>query len=177
MPLMLKPRITISQSAAAPAVKAAMFACLLGVVTLTGCVERTISVTSEPAGALVYLNDEEVGRTPVTVPFTFYGAYSVRLERDGYHALGTQQKAVAPWWEMPGPDLFAEMIPNNRVKLAWHFDLEKADATDPDTVIDHASQLRSQLQAESPALDTQVVQPQQAAPENASPATTSDVIK
>ena len=48
-----------------------------------GCVERLITVRSQPSGALVYLNDEEVGRTPVTVPFTFYGYYDVRLEHEG----------------------------------------------------------------------------------------------
>ena len=62
------------------------FACLVTVaatLSLTGCIERLITVTSQPAGALVYLNDEEVGRTPVTVPFRFYGVYDVRLEHEG----------------------------------------------------------------------------------------------
>ena len=49
----------------------------------TGCIERLITVRSQPPGALVYLNDEEVGRTPVTVPFKFYGVYDVRLEHEG----------------------------------------------------------------------------------------------
>jgi len=57
-----------------------LFAALL---LITGCVERLITVKSTPAGALVYLNDEEVGRTPVTVPFRFYGVYDVRLEHEG----------------------------------------------------------------------------------------------
>lgn len=169
MPSMPTPRIITACSPSLPTSNSAglllLFACLLSVASLTGCVERTVSVTSEPSGALVFLNDEEVGRTPVTVPFTFYGVYQVRLQRDGYHGLSTSQKAVAPWWEAPGPDLFAEMIPNNRVKLAWHYELEKAEAGDPDRIIDHASQLRSLLQTESPALDTQVVEPTQAAPE------------
>lgn len=47
-----------------------------------GCVERVISITSEPSGSLVHLNDEEVGRTPLTVPFTFYGVYDVRLSHE-----------------------------------------------------------------------------------------------
>jgi len=56
---------------------------LAALLLITGCVERLITVKSTPAGALVYLNDEEVGRTPVTVPFKFYGVYDVRLEHDG----------------------------------------------------------------------------------------------
>ncbi len=50
---------------------------------LAGCVERLITVHSSPAGALVYLNDEEIGRTPVSVPFKYYGTYDVRLEHEG----------------------------------------------------------------------------------------------
>jgi hypothetical protein len=62
--------------------RVAQFGIVIGASTLVGCVERTISITSEPRGALVYLNDEEVGRTPVSVPFTYYGVYDVRLERE-----------------------------------------------------------------------------------------------
>lgn len=152
-----------------------LLVCLL--VSLPGCVERTISVTSEPAGALVYLNEQEVGRTPVRVPFTFYGTYSVRLQRDDYVTLNTTHKAKAPWWEAPGPDLIGELIPNNKVELAWHFDLEKAVASDPDQVIDRASQLRTLLQEESPELNTAVVTPDQpsvASPEGESENTSSD---
>lgn len=49
---------------------------------ITGCVQRTISITSSPSAALVMLNDEEIGRTPVSVPYRFYGVYDVRIERD-----------------------------------------------------------------------------------------------
>ena len=110
-----------------------------------GCVERTISITSEPAGALVHLNDEEVGRTPLEVPFTFYGVYDVRLEQEGYKPLWTKQKTDAPWWEAPGPDLFAEMIPNNKVEQVWHFRMEPAPFVEEDDLIDRAVSLRESI--------------------------------
>ncbi len=116
--------------------------CLLSV----GCIQRTISITSEPAGALVYLNDEEVGRTPVVVPFTFYGVYDVRMEAQGYHPLWTRQKAKAPWWETPGIDLFAEAAPNGKAELHWHFTMDvqpPAEDVDADVLLDHAKQLRA----------------------------------
>jgi hypothetical protein len=119
---------------------------------LTGCVERTISITSEPAGALVHLNDVEVGRTPVTVPFTFYGVYDVRLEAEGHRTLWTTKKAEAPWWETPGVDLVAEAVPDARSDLAWHFDLEATPTVDEARLIDHARQLRATVeQAEPPS--------------------------
>ena len=115
---------------------------LLGV----GCVQRTISITSDPSGALVYLNDDEVGRTPVTVPFTFYGVYDVRLEAAGFKPLWTTQRAKAPWWETPGIDLFAEAVPNKKAELAWHFTMDEqvpAEDVDADKLLDHARQMRA----------------------------------
>lgn len=110
-----------------------------------GCVERRLLITSEPAGALVYLNDQEVGRTPLEVPFTWYGTYDVRLEREGYRTLQTEQVAEQPWWEKPGPDLFAEALPNKRVEIPWHLEMVKAQPAseaDPEQVLDFARQLR-----------------------------------
>ncbi|MEM9914979.1 MAG: PEGA domain-containing protein [Planctomycetota bacterium] len=88
-----------------------------------GCVQRTISITSEPAGALVWLNDEEVGRTPVSVPFRWYGTYDVRLEKDGFEPKWTTGEAQMPWWELPGPDLVAELLPGAESNVAWHYEL------------------------------------------------------
>ena len=124
---------------------------LLAVLCLlaTGCIQRTISITSEPSGALVYLNDQEVGRTPVTVPFTFYGVYDVRMEADGYHPLWTAQKAKAPWWETPGIDLLAEAVPHGKAELQWHFTMQPkppAEDVDVDVLLEHARQLRAATQ-------------------------------
>ncbi len=114
---------------------------VLASLILSGCVERTISITSKPSGALVYLNDEEVGRTPVTVSHLFYGVYSVRLELDGHKPLWTKKEAKAPWWEMPGPDLVAEMIPGKKVEQHWQFNLELIGETDLDSLIERARQM------------------------------------
>ncbi len=116
------------------------------VVGMVGCTQRTITITSEPAGALVYLNDQEVGRTPVTVPFTWYGTYDVRLEAEGYAALWTTHEAKAPLWDLPGPDLVAEAIPGSRVDLRWHFDMEPLTPADADRVVDRARQMRALVQ-------------------------------
>ena len=119
---------------------------LLGLaLCLTGCVQRTISITSQPVGALVHLNDEEIGRTPLQVPFAFYGTYDVRLEKEGFKPLWTKQKTDAPWWEAPGPDLFAEMVPGNKVEQEWHFELESASLMEEDPLIGRAEALRASI--------------------------------
>lgn len=120
---------------------------LIGVAG-AGCVQRTISITSQPEGALVYLNDEEVGRTPLEVPFTFYGTYDVRLEAEGHQPLWTTAEAKPPFWEHPGPDLIAEAIPNAKSNVKWHFEMEPAAPVDDaavDQLLDHAHQMRSRV--------------------------------
>ena len=92
---------------------------------LGGCLERTVTITSEPAGALVILNDEEIGRTPVETGFRYFGVYDVRLQREGFEPIVTEKEAVAPIWEYPGLDLLAIAAPwRVKTHLKWHFDLE-----------------------------------------------------
>lgn len=64
----------------------------------------------------------------MSVDFTHYGTYDVRIERDGMEPVLTSRKASAPAWDLPGPDLVVEVLPfqaNSRID--WHFDLEPRD--------------------------------------------------
>lgn len=115
----------------------------LVVLACGGCIERTVTITSEPPGALVWLNDQEVGRTPVTVPFNFYGTYDVRLHREGHRPLWTEQEAKAPWWDLPGLDLIFEVIPNGKSHQDWHFKLQPAPPVKEEALIDRARQMRA----------------------------------
>ncbi|MEC9372320.1 MAG: PEGA domain-containing protein [Planctomycetota bacterium] len=120
---------------------------LASAAALTGCLERRIYITSDPPGALVHLNDLEVGRTPVEVDFTYYGVYDVRLAKDGYDPLLTSAKAKAPIYELPLIDLAAEIIPTRIVTdIHWHFTLERTNE-EPDAVIDRARALRERIGA------------------------------
>ena len=116
----------------------------------SGCIQRTITIETEPSGALAYLNDVEIGRTPVTVPFTFYGTYDVRLELKGHQTLQVQSETKAPFWEAPGPDLIAEAVPgNHEVNIRWHYTLEKMQPVDGKLLVERARQLRRELNRES----------------------------
>ncbi|MGZ3388170.1 MAG: PEGA domain-containing protein, partial [Isosphaeraceae bacterium] len=50
-----------------------------GLFLVPGCVEQTMTIQSDPPGALVYMNDQELGRTPLTKDFTWYGDYDVQV--------------------------------------------------------------------------------------------------
>lgn len=120
-------------------------------LTLTGCIERRLTVTSDPPGAIVWLNDLEVGRTPVDVDFEWYGTYDVRLALEGHEPLMTSAKADAPVHEWPGIDLFASVLPvgfENHVR--WHFELEPT-AVDHDALLERARSTREALGAPPPA--------------------------
>ena len=109
---------------------------------LGGCLERTVTITSEPPGALVILNDEEIGRTPVETGFRYFGVYDVRLQREGFEPLVTEKEAAAPIWEYPGIDLLAILAPwRVKTHLEWHFDLEAL----PESGTEEATQSEQEL--------------------------------
>ena len=118
---------------------------------LPGCLERTIKVTSEPPGALVWLNDVEVGRTPLETDFTFYGEYAVRVRKEGYEPIMTTRLAKMPGYEWPVVDLASEAWPQKiTTEFTWHFDLvPAAERTDPEAareaILQRAAETRDRL--------------------------------
>src|SRR5262245_47530928 len=121
------------------------------VLLVIGCgrVERVITVNSSPPGALVWANDQEIGRTPLTRDFTWYGTYDVVVRKDGYEPLHTNTKVIAPWWQWPPIDLCVEILPGHWVdKREFTYELTPASTqpADPDTMLDRAEQLRIQLE-------------------------------
>ena len=80
------------------------------VVFVSGCVHRRLTIRSDPPGALARLEDREVGRTPVTVSFNFYGVRTISLEKDGYVRLVRNTKIKAPWYQVFPLDFFAEVL-------------------------------------------------------------------
>lgn len=104
---------------------------LAGAVALAlaagGCLQRRMHITSDPPGATVWVNGEEIGRTPVEAEFTFYGTYDVRLHHEGYEPVAEAKWAVMPWYEIPPIDFVATVLPwNVTTVVRWDFDLEPA---------------------------------------------------
>lgn len=117
------------------------------VLAAQGCLERKISMTTEPPGATVWVNDTEVGRTPLTTGFLFYGGYDVVARKDGYEPVSTSRDTPTPLWEYPPFDLIATALPFKITKtVKWHIDLKPSDpgAADPEALIQRANELRAQ---------------------------------
>ena len=118
-----------------------------------GCVERTLTITSEPSGALVEVNGEEFGRTPVTRDFTYYGKFDVTLRKEGYETLKEARWVVAPWWQVPPFDFAAELSPTRpRDRRGLSFTLEPTTEADVElgNLIDRAQDAAAELPATRP---------------------------
>ncbi len=86
---------------------------LLLLMLSTGCVEQLLTIDSDPSGAVVTLNDQEVGRTPVTTNFKWYGFYEAEVRKDGYQTLKTTSPVIAPWWQWVPFDLCTKSFPSD----------------------------------------------------------------
>ncbi len=79
-----------------------------------GCVERWLQIRSDPSGARVFLDGNEVGRTPVQVPFIHYGTHEVLLYVEpGDEAYRIDSRTVilkAPWYEWFPLDFIVENL-------------------------------------------------------------------
>ena len=82
----------------------------LTLAAVPGCVRRTMSFNTDPQGALIALNDREIGHTPVTVDFTWYGDYDVVARLDGYQTLKTHYRVNPPWYEIWPLDFISEVL-------------------------------------------------------------------
>ena len=75
-----------------------------------GCVRRRMTIRSNPPGAMVYIDDQQIGQTPVSTGFTYYGTRTVRLVRDGYETTTVKHTFEAPWYQRPPLDFFSENL-------------------------------------------------------------------
>ncbi len=117
-----------------------------------GCVERRVWIESTPSGALVWLNDAQVGRTPVEVAFTHHGVYDVRLEKEGFEPLLTSADTDGPLWDTPPMDLAAELMPMKaKCDVRWSFTLLLRDDSES-ALCKRAAALRLRMAAVSQAM-------------------------
>src|SRR5262245_45195499 len=76
----------------------------------SGCVRRRLSVRTNPPGAQVFVDDQEIGTTPCSAPFIYYGTRKITLMKDGYRTETIFQKIPPPWYEIPPLDFLVENI-------------------------------------------------------------------
>ena len=81
-----------------------------------GCVLRSLTIDSEPSGAMVFLDDEQIGETPVTTTFTYYGTRKITIEKidaEGrllYERKIVYEKIKPPLYQIFPFDFFSELV-------------------------------------------------------------------
>lgn len=83
---------------------------LAGSVSMTGCVHRRYTIRTDPPGALVVVNGEEIGPSPVSRSFTFYGDREITLMLDGFQTQTIIQPVKAPWYDNLLTEFFTENV-------------------------------------------------------------------
>ncbi|MFW6133657.1 MAG: PEGA domain-containing protein [Planctomycetota bacterium] len=117
--------------------------CLAG--ALGGCIERKMEITSDPAGATVWVSGVEVGTTPVTTPFTWHGEYEIILRKDGYETVKAARNVPPRIYEVPPIDLFSALAPwTYHDRRAFHFTMHELELPDDAELIDRARRMRQE---------------------------------
>ena len=121
----------------------------LAALAASGCVERRMTILSDPPGATVFLDGEEIGKTPVTTGFTFYGGREIRLERDGYQTFAKVERIEPPYYEMFPFDLVAEVFVPWRIvdRRYFPYKLAPAEPVDRVALVERAKRYREEHKA------------------------------
>lgn len=110
----------------------------------SGCVRRRLTVRTWPPGAQVFIDDQEIGTTPCSTSFVYYGTRKVTVIKGGYRTETLYQKIPPPWYEYPPLDFISENL------IAYEFRDERVidiqlvpeEATQPNVLLDRAQSLR-----------------------------------
>jgi hypothetical protein len=123
-----------------------------------GCVERRMTIRSNPDGAMVYVDDYPIGTTPVSTSYTYYGTRKIRLVKDGYETLTVYQPMPTPWYQWCGIDFFSENVWPWEIRDERSFTYQMCPTVlvPSDQLLSRANQLRaanvSAAAAEAPPL-------------------------
>ncbi len=119
---------------------------LLFLALVSGCVRRTITITTDPPQARVFLNDQEIGRSEVSTDFLWYGDYDVVIRKEGYQTLQTHWTIKPPWYQWIPFDFFTEVLYPGWIhdQHCQHYTLSPVQTPTEEEVIERAETLREE---------------------------------
>lgn len=127
-----------------------MFALVLLVLSTsaTGCVSRRMTFVSNPPGAMVLLEGREIGYSPASADFLYYGTREVTMIKDGYETKTELVTVPAPWYQWPVIEFFADNFSPRRItdRRVFSFDLQPKLIVPDEELRARARQLRSENQ-------------------------------
>jgi PEGA domain len=107
-------------------------------------VRRRLNVNSNPQGALVYVDNQQIGTTPCSVDFTYYGTREIRLIKPGFETLTVNQPIPTPWYQYTPIDFVAENLVTMKIRdnRTVNYNLAPQLVVPTQELIGRANQLR-----------------------------------
>lgn len=117
-----------------------------------GCVQRRLMIRSDPPGAMVYVDDYQIGATPIATNFTYYGTRKIRLVKDGYQTLTVYERIDPPWYQVPPFDFFSENVAAREIRdmRVLDYRLVPQVVSPPQNLLDRAEELRARSETPLP---------------------------
>jgi hypothetical protein len=150
---------TSLQLPTSPPLRLALAIALLAVLFSSGCVRRRLTVRTQPPGAQVFVDDQEIGTTPCSSSFVYYGTRKITLIKDGYRTETLYQKLNAPWYQVPPLDFASENLLFREVRDERVVDVQMV----PQEVVPQARLLERASALRNGALTGQITLPPGAA--------------
>ncbi len=120
----------------------------------TGCLERYLTIESQPSGARVLIDGKFAGRTPILErPINHTGQHQFTLEKDGFQRHQSMEAVSGPWYCQFPLDIVTELlIPHTfKVEHKFAFKLKKAGEPNAQELAKRAEALQRKAE-ELPAL-------------------------
>ena len=112
----------------------------------SGCVRRRMTVRTNPPNAMVYIDRQPIGLTPVSTAYTYYGTRHFEIVKDGYRTEKFLRKFNPPWYELPGLAFVTETLYpfETRDERIIDVQLSPEQAVPTETIIANGQELRDQ---------------------------------
>src|SRR5688500_16143340 len=103
-----------------------LLAALAIFLSATGCVQRQMTIRSNPPGPMVYIDDYPNGITPVSTSFLYYGTRKIRLVKDGFQTLTVMQPVRPPVYQLIPLDFVSENLVPYEIRDERSFEYQLA---------------------------------------------------
>lgn len=121
-----------------------MILCLTTLLLVSGCVQRRMIIRSQPEGAFVTIDNQQMGLTPISIPYTYFGTREVKLEKDGFKTIKVQQRLDPEWYERFPVSLVSENFAGREIRdeRVMDFQLEPKTQVQENQLLQRANDLR-----------------------------------
>ena len=110
-----------------------IISCLAAGALLSGCLSKTMTVSSTPPGAILSINDVEMGPTPITTDWHGGGSYRFSLKLKDHSPLAETVKIKYRWYSAPIIDMGPDFMTTRQVKdhKELHFEMPPLKKENP----------------------------------------------